>query len=309
MRIIFMGTPEFAVPSLDILHTAGYDIVGVITSTDKLGGRGRKTLIESAVKKYAHSKGLNILQPKNLKSPKFIKELDALKADLQVVVAFRMLPRQVWDMPSLGTYNLHGSLLPAYRGAAPINWAVINGDTTTGVTTFKLKHEIDTGSICLQKELPIYAFDDAGAVHDRMMWVGADAVLETVQKIEKEDIDLSPQNDALKSHAPKLNRDNTKIDFSQPVKKVYDFIRGLSPYPAAWMDIDGKAAKIYDASYTVSPQTHSVGAVLTDAKSKISIACPDGYIEIHHLQMSGKKKMSTKNLLNGYSIKNAIMLS
>ncbi len=303
-----MGTPEFAVPSLDILYTAGYDIVGVITSTDKLGGRGRKTLIESAVKKYAQSKSLNILQPKNLKSPKFLKELEALKADMQVVVAFRMLPRQVWDMPSLGTYNLHGSLLPAYRGAAPINWAVINGDKKTGVTTFKLKHEIDTGAISLQRELPIYEFDDAGAVHDRMMWIGADAVLETVQKIEKGDIELLPQNDTLMSHAPKLNRDNTKIDFSQSAKKIYDFIRGLSPYPAAWMDLDGKAAKIYDATYSEASHSHAMGTVLTDSKLKICVACQDGYVEVHQLQMSGKKKMSTKNLLNGYSIKNATLM-
>jgi len=300
-----MGTPDFAVPSLEILHIAGYDIVAVITATDKLGGRGRKTLIESAVKKYAVSKGLNILQPKNLKSANFIEELRALKADLQIVVAFRMLPEVVWNMPPLGTYNLHGSLLPAYRGAAPINWAVINGDILTGVTTFKLKHEIDTGAICLQKSIPIYEFDNAGAVHDRMMWVGADAVLDTVIKIDSGDISLLAQKDSEQTHAPKLHKVNTQIDFNQPAKKIYDFIRGLSPYPTAWMTIDEQSAKVYEATYRRSNHTLLSGTLLSDGKSKLSVACQDGFIDIHQIQLSGKRRMNTKELLNGYTVNEA----
>ena len=306
MRIIFMGTPYFAVPSLDILYTAGYDIVAVITASDKMGGRGRKTLIESAVKKYAVSKGLNILQPKNLKSAKFNETLRNLKADLQIVVAFRMLPEVVWNMPPMGTYNLHGSLLPAYRGAAPINWAVINGETQTGVTTFKLKHEIDTGAICLQKLIPIYAFDNAGAVHDRMIWVGADAVLDTVVKIEGGDITLLPQDDAKQSHAPKLHKENTEINFQQSAKEIYDFIRGLSPYPTAWMTIDGKSSKVYEASYRLLKHSLSTNTIMTDGKSKLSVACKDGLIDIHQLQLSGKRRMGTKELLNGYTISEAV---
>jgi len=225
MKIIFLGTPDFAVPSLEILYNAGYDIVGVITSVDKYGGRGRKTLIESAVKKYARSKGLNILQPTNLKSPKFNAKLKALDADIQIVVAFRMLPVMVWDMPPLGTYNLHGSLLPKYRGAAPINWAIINGDTKTGVTSFKLKHEIDTGSILFQKEIPIYESDSAGDLHDRMMWIAADTILESVQSIEKKEARLIPQEDSLVSHAPKLNKENTFIDFNKSTQEVYNLTK------------------------------------------------------------------------------------
>ena len=305
MKIIFLGTPDFAVPSLEILYNAGYDIVGVITSVDKYGGRGRKTLIESAVKKYARSKGLNILQPTNLKSPKFNAKLKALDADIQIVVAFRMLPVMVWDMPPLGTYNLHGSLLPKYRGAAPINWAIINGDTKTGVTSFKLKHEIDTGSILFQKEIPIYESDSAGDLHDRMMWIAADTILESVQSIEKKEARLIPQEDSLVSHAPKLNKENTFIDFNKSAQEVYNLVRGLYPYPTAWFKLDGKSTKIKVGRPIIIKHNHKAGTVLSDNKSRILICTLDGYYEVEELQMSGKKSMKTKELLNGYTIKEA----
>lgn len=302
MKVIFMGTPHFAVPSLDILYNAGYDIAAVVTSVDKLGGRGRKTLIQSAVKQYALEKGLKVLQPKNLKSPKFNEELKALEADVQIVVAFRMLPEMVWNMPPKGTYNLHGSLLPAYRGAAPINWAIINGDAKTGVTTFKLKHEIDTGAIFLQKEIQIYPFDNAGDVHDRMMWVGADAILETVKAIEADTILLDEQKNSAVTHAPKLTRENTKIDFSQKCQKIYDQIRGLSPYPSAWFELDGKSTKVFKSSFTIYDHEHKAGRVFTDNKSRITITAADGYIDLLELRMSGKKLMTSSELLNGYNL-------
>ncbi|MDA8693071.1 methionyl-tRNA formyltransferase [Saprospiraceae bacterium] len=306
MKIIYMGTPEFAVPSLEVLYNAGYDIVGVITSVDKYGGRGRKKLIESAVKKYAVSKNLNILQPPNLKSPKFIEELKALKADLQIVVAFRMLPVVVWDMPPLGTYNLHGSLLPKYRGAAPINWAIINGEKKTGVTSFKLKHEIDTGSILLQKTVKIYQDDNATALHNRMMYHAADTVYKTVKKIENGDIELKEQFDAAATHAPKLNKENTQIDFSKTVTEVYDFIRGLSLYPCAWFNIDGKLTKVYEAEISRNKLNHTAGTIITDNKSTIHVACKDGYVALMQIQMSGKSKMKTKDFLNGYNVSDCI---
>ncbi len=297
-----MGTPQFAVASLEILYNAGYDIVGVITSVDKMGGRGRKTVIESAVKKFAVEKGLNILQPKNLKSPKFNEELKALNADLQIVVAFRMLPKVVWNMPKLGTYNLHGSLLPQYRGAAPINWAVINGETTTGVTTFKLKQEIDTGSILMQKEIPIYQSDNATDVHDRMMYVGADLVLESVKKIKKGDITLKEQDDTETSHAPKLNKENTLIDFRQDTVSVYNFIRGLSLYPGAWFKIGKNTAKIFKAEIELEEHNLQSGKLISDNKKYIKVACLDGYINIVDIQISGKRKMAVNELLNGFDI-------
>lgn len=302
MKIIFFGTPDFAVTCLDILVQARENVVGVVTSVDKYGGRGRKTLIESAVKKYAVSKGLNILQPTNLKSKGFNETLAALEADLQVVVAFRMLPEMVWNRPSLGTYNLHGSLLPAYRGAAPINWAIINGETTTGVTSFKLKHEIDTGSILLQKEIPIYPDDTAGDLHDRMKWVAAEVVYDTVQKLKTEDLALQEQTEALVSHAPKLNMDNTKIDFHKPTKQVHDLVRGLSPYPTAWCHINRKKTKLYAAIPSISAHNQPPGLIETDNKTYLKIATSDGYLDILELQLSGKKRMKVRELLNGYNI-------
>jgi methionyl-tRNA formyltransferase len=305
MKIIFMGTPEFAVPSLDILYQSGYNIVGVITSVDKYGGRGRKTLLESSVKKYAQSKGLKILQPKNLKSPSFQNELKALAADLQIVVAFRMLPEGVWNMPKYGTYNLHGSLLPRYRGAAPINWAIINGDETTGVTSFKLKHKIDTGSILIQREIPIYKDDTAGDLHDRMKWIGADVILETVRRIESGQEVLKEQNEAEVSHAPKLNKENTEINLSHPGKKIIDHIRGLSPYPTAWLNLDGKSTQILQAAFVPEAQNMKEGTILTDGKKYLRIACSDGYLDIQELKMSGKKKLPVKVFLNGYTFENS----
>ncbi len=302
-----MGTPDFAVPSLDILYNAGYDIVGVITSVDKLGGRGRKVLIESAVKKFALSKNLNILQPTNLKSPKFLEELKALKADLQIVVAFRMLPVAVWDMPPLGTYNLHGSLLPKYRGAAPINWAVIRGESETGVTSFKLKHEIDTGSILLQEKVKIYNDDNATELHNRMMYVAADIVHKTVKTIENNNVNLIEQQDSQATHAPKLNKGNTQIDFSQSVQEVYNFIRGLSMYPCAWLKIDGKLTKVYHSEIDDSDSQHEHGTIITDNKSYIKVACSNGYIKLNEIQMSGKSRMKIKDFLNGYNISECVI--
>ncbi len=303
-----MGTPEFAVPSLDILYNAGYDIVGVITAPDRYGGRGRKTLIESDVKKYALKRGLTILQPTNLKSPKFQSKLKNLEADVQIVVAFRMLPEKVWNMPPMGTYNVHGSILPKYRGAAPINWAVINGETETGVTSFKLKHEIDTGSILLQKRIPIYPFDYVNDVHDRMKWVGAEVILDTIELIAGGNPDLKEQKADEVSHAPKLNKENTKIDFDQKSKQIYNLIRGLSPYPTSWFELDGKLTKIYKADYKISQHKMEAGTVVTDQKSLIRIATADGYIELYEIQMSGKKRMDVKGFLNGYTVKNAVLI-
>lgn len=295
-----MGTPDFAVPSLEILYNAGYQIVGVITAVDKKGGRGRKTLLESAIKKYAQSKSLTIFQPTNLKSPKFQAELKQLNADIQIVVAFRMLPQAVWDMPPMGTYNLHGSLLPAYRGAAPINWAIINGEKQTGVTFFKLKHEIDTGNILLTKKVTIYNDDKAGDLHDRMMWVAADAVYDSIKRLEEGTVELEEQDDSSVSHAPKLHNENTEINFDQAVSKVYDFVRGLSPYPVAWTSFDNKRAKIRTASIDMSQPDKAPGSVETDNKNFLKFACADGYLVVEEIQLSGKKNMKTKAFLNGY---------
>ncbi len=296
-----MGTPDFAVPCLDSLVSHGYDIVGVITAVDKYGGRGKKTLIESAVKQYAVSKNLKVLQPKNLKSPAFLEELKALQADLQVVVAFRMLPVAVWDMPRLGTYNIHGSLLPKYRGAAPINWAIIRGESVTGVTSFKLKHEIDTGDMYAQETLPIYHTDTLAEVHDRMQMVGARLLLRTVDDISAGTIELQAQVDSEVSHAPKLFTETCQLDFSLSCKAVYDFIRGLNPYPVAWTSLAGQKLKIYRATYSIQDDDVPTGTLISDNKSMIQIRCADGYLSVQDLQLQGKKRMKVKDFLNGYS--------
>ncbi|MBV6654837.1 MAG: methionyl-tRNA formyltransferase [Mameliella sp.] len=301
LRIVFMGTPDFAVPSLDILVQEGYDVVGVITATDKHGGRGKKQLLESPVKKYAVSKGIPVLQPKNLKSPEFIEELRALNANLQIVVAFRMLPEVVWNMPEIGTFNLHGSLLPRYRGAAPINWAVINGDQETGVTTFFIRHEIDTGDVLLQESLPIGPHETAGEVHDRMMVLGAGVVLKTVKRLEEGNYSLKKQEESQATKAPKIFRETCEIDFSQSVKKVHNFVRGLSPYPAAWTSYDGKQVKVLRARYEETTISESPGTFSSDNKSWIKIAAIDGYLLVDELQMQGRKRMNTRDFLNGYS--------
>ncbi|MEZ4982147.1 MAG: methionyl-tRNA formyltransferase [Saprospiraceae bacterium] len=300
MKIVFMGTPDFAVPSLDILVEHGYEVVGVVTATDKLGGRGGKQLIESAVKKYAVSKGLKVLQPSNLKSPSFLEELKSLEADLQVVVAFRMLPEVVWDMPGIGTFNLHGSLLPKYRGAAPINWAIINGEKETGVTTFFIKHEIDTGDVLLQKSLTIGPDDTAGEVHDAMMVLGAQAVLESVQMIESGDYTLAPQKDEEATKAPKIFSEDCKIDFDKDTSSVYNFIRGLSPYPAAWTNLDGKVFKILECRPVFEKKSVAPGGISTDNKSFLQISTQDGWIDIQKGKMEGKRAMEIRDFLNGY---------
>lgn len=300
MRIVFMGTPDFAVASLDILVQHQYNIVGVVTAPDRPAGRGQK-LTQSAVKKYAVKHNLNVLQPEKLKDKAFLEELRALNADLQIVVAFRMLPVVVWDMPPLGTYNLHGSLLPNYRGAAPINWAVINGETVTGVTTFKLRHAIDTGSTLLQKEVPITETDTAGTVHDKLMEVGAQAVLETVQLIAKGDVQLKEQ-DLTGSYkkAPKIFREDCQINWEQPTKQVYDQIRGLSPYPAAWTMLYEQQLKLFNVTPEIVEHTHKPGEPISDGKNWLKFATQDGFIHANVLQLEGKKSMTTEEFLKGY---------
>jgi len=299
LRIVFMGTPEFAVPSLKILIENDYNIVGVITSTDKMGGRGGKKLLQSAVKKYALSQELTILQPKNLKSKKFLTELSALKADLQIIIAFRMLPVVVWDMPRLGTYNLHGSLLPSYRGAAPINWAVINGEKETGVTSFKLKHEIDTGDILVSRKIDIDEEDTAGTLHDKMMIVAADAILASVKMIESEEVPLIIQDESKVSKAPKIFHQDCCLDFDRSVKTVYDLIRGLSPYPTSWMIFREKKLKVFWANYVIEKHTEKVSTVLTDERSFLHVYCRDGYLSLKEVQWEGRKKMNISQFLNG----------
>ncbi|MEM1218314.1 MAG: methionyl-tRNA formyltransferase [Bacteroidota bacterium] len=302
MRIVFMGTPDFAVPSLKILVENGYNVVGVITATDKWGGRGNKKLIQSAVKQYAEGVGIKVLQPKNLKAADFQEELRSLQADLQVVVAFRMLPESVWDMPPLGTFNLHGSILPKFRGAAPIHWAVIRGERETGVTTFFIRHEIDTGDVLLRKTLPIGPDETTGEVHDRMMVLGAEAVLETVQKIESKDYILETQDHQLATKAPKLFSEMCEIDFNQPTDIVHNFIRGLSPYPAAWTNYQDVKLKIYRSA---RPETGTIlgepGSLHTDQKSYLHIATQDGYISVLDLQLQGRRPMSIQDFLNGFT--------
>ena len=296
-----MGTPEFAVPSLQILHENGFEIVGVITAPDKPKGRG-KVMQGTPVKEYAESQGLNILQPTNLKSPEFIEELKSLKADLQVVVAFRMLPEMVWDMPPRGTFNLHASLLPQYRGAAPINWAVINGEKETGATTFFLQHEIDTGNIIDQVKEPIGENDTAGDVYERLMNHGAVLVLSTVQKIEKGDIKTLPQEESkeLKA-APKIFKETCKIDWDQPSEQIRNFVRGLSPYPAAWTEWNNKVFKIFEVTISNENLKMDVpGQYDTDGKSFLTIRTSNGVLDVKSLQMEGKKRMATTDFLRGY---------
>lgn len=301
MRIVFMGTPDFAVPSLKILHESDHQVVAVVTSTDKYGGRGGKQLIESAVKKYAVSAGIPVLQPKNLKGQSFIDELAGYKADLQIVVAFRMLPVVVWDMPAEGTYNIHGSLLPKYRGAAPINWAVAMGETETGVTSFKLKHEIDTGAILYQESLPIDSYDTAGDVYAKLMHLGAEVVLKSVNTIAGGKYELLTQDESLVCKAPKIYKETCLIDFDQTVKQVYDFCRGMAPYPGAWTMVDDKEFKILKAEISDESAKESPGTMLTDNKRYLKFACVDGYLVCKEVKMSGKKQMDIKSFLNGYT--------
>jgi len=299
LRIVFMGTPEFAVASLDALLNAGYNIVGVITAPDKPGGRGMQ-LQQSAVKKYAVEHNLTVLQPEKLKNNEFLAELRALKADLQIVVAFRMLPEVVWNMPRMGSVNLHGSLLPQYRGAAPINWAVINGEKETGVTTFKLKHEIDTGDILLQESFAIGENDTAGEVHDKMKEIGATVLVKTVKGLADGSLTETPQGSQPAKHAPKINTDTCRINWSKTVEEVFNMVRGLSPYPAAFTIMNEKMLKVYKAKKELTTPAHTEGEYETDGKTFLKIACTNGYLHLLEIQLEGKKKMGVEEFLRGY---------
>ncbi|MBZ5857234.1 methionyl-tRNA formyltransferase [Flavihumibacter profundi] len=304
LRIVFMGTPEFAVASLDALVKGGCRIVGVITAPDKPAGRGMQ-LQQSAVKQYAVAHHLNVLQPVKLKDPLFVAQLKALKADLQVVVAFRMLPEIVWNMPPLGTINVHGSLLPQYRGAAPINWAIINGETETGVTTFKLRQEIDTGNILMHAKLDIGENETAGSLHDRMKLLGADLLLETINELAAGELEEITQSmlevdPLLVRTAPKIFTETCRINWEDPIDKIYNLIRGLSPYPAAFTELDGKKLKIFAASKEYTQPAETPGAYATDHKSWLKFAGPDGYLFVTDIQLEGKKRMPVTDFLRGY---------
>lgn len=306
-----MGTPEFAVASLDSLIKNNFNVVAVVTAPDKPAGRGQM-LNESAVKKYAVEHQLKILQPQNLKDPAFLEELKALKADLQIVVAFRMLPESVWNMPVHGTFNLHASLLPKYRGAAPINWAVINGEKETGITTFKLKHEIDTGNILFNEKVSITEKMTAGELHDLLMNKGAGLVLKTVKEIQKSaethnPLVFLPQDEKLASHAPKIFRDTCRIDWNRPAEDIYNLIRGLSPYPAAFTEIASEASaplqlKIFSAAFEREKHSCANGHLLTDNKTFLKVCCEGGYIDIKDLQLQGKKRMLLHDFLRGFKL-------
>lgn len=304
LRIVFMGTPDFAVATLKTLVNNNYNVVGVITAPDKPAGRGRK-LNESAVKKYAKAEGLNILQPTNLKNEDFIKELKALHANLQIVVAFRMLPKAVWQMPEIGTFNLHASLLPNYRGAAPINWAIINGEQKTGVSTFFIDEKIDTGEMILQESITIDPKENAGSLHDKLMHIGSKLVLKTVNLIENTNVTTTPQidTDDIKT-AYKLNRENCKIDWNDSINNIYNMIRGLSPYPAAWCTIINGAerldVKIYKIEKEIETHSNTIGTIICTKKT-LKISVKGGYINLLEIKLPGKKAMDVKSLLNGYN--------
>jgi len=306
-RIVFMGTPEFAVASLDALVQAGFTIVGVITAPDKPAGRGMK-LQESAVKKYAVEKGLHILQPEKLKNPVFIEELQALKADVQVVVAFRMLPEVVWNMPPLGTINLHASLLPQYRGAAPINWAVINGEKQTGVTTFKLQQAIDTGNILLQEKINISDDETAGELHDEMKAIGASLLVKTIQQLADGTLQEINQDEFAASqqvtlqHAPKIFTETCKIDWNNTAGSIHNLVRGLSPYPAAFTYLDGKLLKIFRSKKEVVQHSLQPGTIQSDGKTYLKYACTNGFIYLLDMQLEGKKRMPAEDFLRGYKV-------
>ena len=328
LKIIYMGTPDFAVESLRALVEGGYNVVAVITMPDKPMGRHGSVLQPSPVKQYAVEQVLKVLQPISLKDPEFISELRQLNADLQVVVAFRMLPEIVWSMPSLGTFNAHASLLPKYRGAAPINWAVINGETETGITTFFLKHEIDTGDIIQQVRIPIADNDNVEIVHDKLMKLSGELVTETIDKILTGTVTPIPQDQiegVSPTPAPKIFRDTCRINWNSPTKQIYDFIRGLSPYPAAWTTLDGKSVKIYEATKeelsirdndtlykkvkATFIATNRPGTIFSDGKTYLKAATADGILNIKTLQIEGKKRMAVEDLLRGFKIEeNAVFV-
>lgn len=310
LRIVFMGTPEFAVPSLRALVAGGYNVVAVVTTPDKPAGRGQK-LHESDVKIAAREMGLPVLQPVKLRDPEFVEAMQALRPDLGIVIAFRMLPEIIWAMPRLGTFNLHASLLPQYRGAAPINWAIINGETETGVTTFLLNHEIDKGAILGQLRMPITAQDTVGTMYEKLMTVGTGLVLETVERIAAGDIRPVEQqhiDEATLRSAPKIFKENCRIDWTLPGQRIINFIRGLSPYPAAWTamyragsDDEALTAKIFAATFeAASHEGVACGTVESDSRTFIRVACADGWIDLRELQIAGKKRLAVRELLLGW---------
>lgn len=303
LRIVFMGTPDFAVAILDRIVSDGHHVVGVITAPDKPAGRGRK-LNESAVKKYAKSKGLHLLQPTNLKSPDFLSELESLQANLQVVVAFRMLPKVVWNLPQYGTFNLHASLLPDYRGAAPIHWTIINGEEKTGVTTFFIDEKIDTGAMILKKEVSINEDETVGQLHDRLMHLGAQAVSETIDLVKKDTATTTLQPESETKIAPKLNSENCRVNWNDTLHNIYNHIRGLNPFPAAWSEIqngsDPISLKIYKVRKERILHENENGTIIT-TKKEIKVAVDGGYILLDELKLSGKKKLDAVSLLNGFS--------
>lgn len=309
LRIVFMGTPEFAVESLKALVEREYNVVGVITMPDKPAGRGHK-IQYSAVKEYALSQNLTILQPEKLKDESFLNQLKELKADLQIVVAFRMLPEVVWNMPRFGTFNLHASLLPQYRGAAPINWALINGEKETGATTFFLTHEIDTGKVILQKKIPILETDNAGSIHDKLMVMGAEMVTETVDLVIKGSIEAVPQEKMIPSGeslkaAPKIFKETCELNFDAKVENAHNFVRGLSPYPAAWTEVqfpqltEKISIKIFETKPERQKHSYTLGEVITEGKKSAKIALKDGFLHLLEIQAPGKKRMKITDFLNG----------
>lgn len=317
LRIVYIGTPDFAVEPLRCLRNleksddnCGYSVVGVVTMPDRIiTRRGSNQVLMSPVKEYAIAEGLPLLQPESLKDETFIEALSAWKADLQIVVAFRMLPEKVWNMPRLGTFNLHASLLPQYRGAAPINWAIINGDKVSGVTTFFLKHEIDTGDVIMRREIEITEADDAGTLHDKLMLLGGETVVDTVKSIVRGEAVARTQAsiyDGELRPAPKIFRDTCRIDWSKSCTELYNFVRGLSPYPAAWMEVSDAngtvtAVKVYETHKEQCEPSHPAGTLLTDGKSYVKVALTDGYLQLTSLQLPGKKRMPVADLLRGFS--------
>ncbi len=301
MRIVFLGTPDFAVASLAAIVAAGYNVVGVVTAPDKPAGRGMQ-LQQSPVKQFAVSKGLTVLQPVRLKDPLFIEELQALKADLQVVIAFRMLPEIVWQMPKLGTINLHASLLPDYRGAAPINWAIINGETESGVCTFFLKHEIDTGDILLKAKTPILPSTNAGELHDTLMELGAKTIVASLKLIEEGKTNGTPQGNDSTKIAPKIFKSHCEIKWEQTGDNIYNLIRGMSPYPAAYTHIQDKTVKVFSANFSAQTHQQKIGSIDTDGKSYLRMACSNGWISLLEVQQESKKRMRIEEFLRGFKL-------
>lgn len=308
LRIVFMGTPEFAVPSLRALVAGGYNVVGVVTTPDKPAGRGQK-LHQSEVKRAALELGLPVLQPEKLKDPAFVEAMEALRPDLGIVIAFRMLPEVVWAMPRLGTFNLHASLLPQYRGAAPINWAIINGETQTGVTTFLLNHEIDKGGIIGRVQVPIRPEDNVGTLYEKLMTTGTALVTETVDRIAAGDVQPIEQqhiDEATLRPAPKIFKEDCRIDWTLEGRRIVDFVRGLAPYPAAWTEMyresgeEPQSAKIFSAAFEAAAHGEACGSVQSDGRNFVRVACADGWITLTELQIAGKKRLPVRELLLGW---------